>query len=338
MIPDAFNMLRKLTFRKMLNILLVQLSFHLSTLMKKPVVWGKPWFISIEPASICNLACPQCPTGKGDITRQKPFMDPGKYRELLDELSPTTALLSLYFQGEPLMHRDFTSFVKAAADKKIYTQTASNGQLLTENACRGIVDAGLDRIIISLDGADQESYQAYRRGGDIEKVKNGIRTLERVRRERGSGKPFIVVQFLVFKHNRHQLMDVKKLAGQLGADKVWIKTAQMEYPDSADEWIPEDPHLSRYAMGASGEWALKGKLRNRCRRLWQTAVITSDGMILPCCFDKRAAYTMGSAVDQGIGGTWKNKSYQDFRKGILINRKETAICVNCTEGIGRIFN
>jgi radical SAM protein with 4Fe4S-binding SPASM domain len=210
--------------------------------------------------------------------------------------------------------------------------------MLTENICRGIVEAGLDRIIISLDGSDQESYQAYRRGGDIEKVKNGIRTLERVRRERGSGKPFIVVQFLVFKHNRHQIMDVKKLAGQLGADKVWIKTAQMEYPDSADEWIPEDPDLSRYAMGTSGEWAQKGKLRNRCRRLWQTTVITSDGTILPCCFDKRAVYTMGSAVGQGIAATWKNKSYQDFRKRILLNRRETAICTNCTEGIGRIFN
>jgi radical SAM protein with 4Fe4S-binding SPASM domain len=336
MLPDALNLIRTLTFRKLLNLLVVQLSFHLSDLLRKPIVWGKPWFISIEPASVCTLSCPQCPTGQGEISRKKKFMDPEEYNKLLWELSTTTLILSLYFQGEPLMHREFERFVQQANGKHVYTQTSTNGQLLGEGVCRGLVSGGLDRIIISLDGTDPASYRAYRRGGDFRKVEDGIRTLARVRREAGSRKPFIIVQFLVFRHNRDEIREMKALAQELGADRVRIKSAQVEYPSSAAQWIPDDTRYSRYEKNASGEWIRKGKIRNRCRRLWQTMVITSDGLVVPCCFDKRATYPMGDTGEEGIARIWKNKSYQDFRKQVLASREEIAICTNCTEGFGSV--
>ncbi len=336
MLSDALNFLGKMSLLKLWNIMMVRSSYLLSVLLKKPLVWGRPWFVSIEPASVCNLACPQCPTGKGDVKRSKSFMNPGEYRDLLEEISATTAMLSLYFQGEPLMHTQFSGFVRLAADHNIYTQTSTNGQLLGEDVCRGLVDGGLDRIIISLDGTDRESYQTYRRGGDISKVEEGIRTLDRLRREAGSRKPYIIVQFLVFKHNQDQIQEVKKLAKKWGADRVWIKSAQIEYPDRAGDWIPDGFEYSRYEKSPSGEWRLRGRLRNRCIRLWQTTVITSDGFVVPCCFDKLAAYTMGKTGEQDMAQIWKNRSYTEFRRQVLIDRKETVICTNCTEGIGKI--
>ncbi len=337
MLSDAINFVRKLSVRKLLNILSVRISFSLSNLFKRPLVWGMPWFVSIEPASVCNLSCPQCPVGKGDIARNRNFMDLNDYKELLEEISGTTTILSLYFQGEPLMHKNFTEFVRLAAGKKIYTQTSTNAQLMTEKLCRDMVGAGLDRIIISLDGIDQESYGTYRRGGDIQKVTHGIRMLNRVREEAGSKKPLIVVQFLVFRHNRGQVTELKEMANNLGADRIWIKSAQIEYPETADEWIPEGHDHSRYEKDAPGNWKLRGKIRNRCRRLWQTMVVTSDGLVVPCCFDKRATYTMGQAGKKSITRIWKGRDYQDFRKKVLSGRKEIEMCTNCTEGIGRIF-
>ncbi len=360
MFADTLNFARKLTFLKLWNILIVQLSYHISVLRKRPIVWGRPWFVSIEPASVCNLSCPQCPVGAGDIVREKKFMIPDEYKQLLEQISDTTSMLSLYFQGEPLMHKEFAGFVRRAAKHNIYTQTSTNGQMLTEEVCRGLVNAGLDRIIISLDGADQESYEAYRRGGELRKVKEGIRNLNRIRRETGSEKPYIVIQFLVFRHNWEQIHKVKKLAKEWGADKVRIKSAQVEYPKTADEWIPVKSDLadtgvqdmtcievadkySRYEKSPSGEWRLKGSLQNRCKRLWQTTVITSDGIVVPCCFDKRAQFPMGRVGEKnremvsGFALIWKGKAYQDFRKKVLSDRKMIAICTNCTEGMGRIF-
>jgi radical SAM protein with 4Fe4S-binding SPASM domain len=263
-------------------------------------------------------------------------MDIRLYEKLLDEVSATTAMLSLYFQGEPLMNKDFPAFVRLATEKGIYTQTSTSGQFLTEGMCRGIVEGGLDRIIISLDGTDQDSYQAYRRGGELKKVEEGIRTLVRQRKEAGTMKPYLVVQFLVFKHNQRQIPEVKEIAGSWGADRVWIKPAQMEYRESADEWIPEAPEYSRYERDDRANWKLKGKLRNRCKRLWQTTVITSDGLSVPCCFDKRAEFPMGNMENESLELIWKNESYREFRKQVLGNRTGTGICLNCTEGIGRI--
>jgi len=337
MLPDAINFIRKLSFSKVWNILKVTLSYVVSGIIKRPIVWGNPWFVSMEPASVCNLGCPQCPVGAGDISREKKFMDLADYNTLLEKISGKTTILSMYFQGEPLMHKEFGEFVRLASERNIYTQSSTNGQFLTERVCRGLVNSGLDRIIISLDGADQETYQVYRRGGDFQKVEDGIRTLNRIRVETGKKNPLLIVQFLVFEHNRDQISKVKDLARNWGADRVWIKSAQIEYLESADQWVPAESEYSRYQRVPSGEWKRKGKLRNRCRRLWETMVITSDGLIVPCCFDKYAEFPMGKIRDQGVAGIWKSKSYQDFRKQVLSNRKETAICNNCTEGTGKIY-
>jgi radical SAM protein with 4Fe4S-binding SPASM domain len=333
MLADVLNYTRKLTLRKAWNYLLVEISFFLSNLLKNPIIWGRPWFVSIEPSSVCNLSCPQCPVGEGDISRDRKFLDVGEYKKLLAGIAPTTSMLSLYFQGEPLMHKLFTEFVRIASDHGIYTQTSTNGQLLSKELCRDLVQAGLDRIIVSVDGLDQESYEKYRKGGDLEKVKKGIKNLVMTRQIVGSKKPLIILQFLVFKHNQNQISGVKTMGKRLGADRVWIKTAQVEYSETADDWIPDKQKYNRYEKIFSGEWKLKGRLKNRCKRLWETTVITSDGLVVPCCFDKRARFPMGRTSDEKLEEIWKSRKYQDFRKKVLSDRKSISICTNCTEGI-----
>ncbi len=338
MLRNALHLGKTLTLRKLWNLLLVRTSLLLSSLLKRPLVWGMPWFVSVETSSVCNLSCPHCATGTGRVSRGNKFMERNRYERLLDEISDTTLMLSLYFQGEPLMHREFPKFVRLASERRIYTQTSTNGQMLTEDVCWGLVRGGLGRIIVSLDGTDAETYRAYRRGGDLGKVEEGIRTLNRIRREAGSGRPMIVVQFLVFRHNQEQLKGIRKYAKALGADRVWIKSAQVEDLSLAEEWIPQEARYSRYEKDRSGNWSLRGKLRNRCSRLWQTAVITSDARIVPCCFDKCALYPMGSAGEQDFADIWKGESYRSFRSMVLTGRKEIDMCTNCSEGVGRIIS
>ena len=335
MFADFLNRISSLTFRKIINILIVQLSYGLSVLLKKPLVWGRPFFISIEPTVVCNLACPQCPTGTGDVKRAKKYLDPDTFRNILNDIAGTTAILSLYHQGEPLMHKSFLELVGMARERNIYTVTSTNGQLLTEDVCRGLGEAGLDRIIVSLDGTDEESYQKYRAGGDFQKITSGIRFLSESKK--ANGKPYIILQFLVFKHNQHQVTGIREFGKNLGADLVRIKTAQLEYPETAGDYLPDQNRYSRYRKNNSGEWKLAGTLKNRCRRLWQTTVITSDGLVVPCCFDKLASYPMGSVSAGTLNQIWKNQAYNDFRRKILRSRETTAICTNCTEGLGRIY-
>jgi len=335
MLTDFLNLANSLSIRKVLNIVLVQLSYFLSLALKKPLVWGKPFFVSLEPAAICNLACPQCPTGTGDVKRGLNFLDINTYQSVVDEITGTTAILSLYHQGEPILHKSFADMVKYASDRNIYTVTSTNGQLLTKEVCASLVQAGLDRIIISLDGTDQESYNKYRLGGDFEKVITGIRMLTEA--SQAGGKPYIIIQFLVFKHNQDQVTEIRKLGKRLGADRVMIKSAQIEYPESIHEWMPDRIKYRRYRRNSQGDWMLGGKLKNRCKRLWHTTVITTDGLVVPCCFDKLAHYPLGTIGKETISQIWRNRKYNDFRSRVLDNRKEIGICTNCTEGIGRIY-
>lgn len=337
MIRDALNFLKSLTLQKIWNLFLVSISYHLSNLLRRPVVWGKPWFISIETVSVCNLSCPQCPVGMGDISRNDKFMKPGPYGRLLDQVAGTTVNLSLYFQGEPLMQKDFPEYVSMATRRGIYTQTSTNGQFLSDEMCRKIVEAGLKRIIISLDGTDQDTYRQYRRGGEFSKVEEGVRQLVRVRNENGKAYPFVIIQFLALKHNQGQEEKIRELAGEWGADRVRIKSAQIEYPGDQENWLPENRISSRYEKSPSGQWKRRGRMHNRCRRLWQTCVITSDSIIVPCCFDKRAEYRMGNPGEESFEAVWKNKNYRDFREMVLSKREDIAICTNCTEGLRRIY-
>jgi radical SAM protein with 4Fe4S-binding SPASM domain len=331
MLPDMLNFIGKMTPAKLWNILVVKVSYFISILVNRPVVWGRPWFISIEPSSVCNLQCTQCPTGQGDIQRDQNYMDLDLYREFLKGISSTTSILSLYFQGEPLMHKNFVEFIRAASDAGMYTQTSTNGQMLDNEVCREMIEAGLDRIIISMDGLDPSSYHTYRRGGDLGKVQDGIRNLVRIRNDLGSRTPKIIVQFLVFRHNQGDIKKFRKKAKDLGTDRVWIKTAQLEYPETAGELVP-DLH-SRYERNGSGDWIRKGRLKNRCKRLWETLVVTSDGRMVPCCFDKRAAYSMGNIRESVISDIWKGESYRAFREKIFKDRKSIGMCRNCTEGL-----
>jgi MoaA/NifB/PqqE/SkfB family radical SAM enzyme len=335
MLSDFRNRVSSMSVRKILNISLVWLSYSLSVLLKKPLVWGKPFFISLEPAAVCNLACPQCPTGAGDVKRGKNFLEMNTCKAIVDEMAGTTAMLSFYHQGEPLMHKSFADLVKYAKAHRIYTLTSTNGQLLSEEVCRSLVEAGLDRIIISMDGIDQESYGKYRVGGDLEKVINGIRWLSEARQ--ASRKPYIILQFLVFKHNEDQVAEIRTFGKTLGADRVMIKSAQIEYSYSINEWLPVHKKYRRYMKNSQGEWMLGGNLTNRCKRLWYTTVITVDGMVVPCCFDKLASYPMGTTGAGTISQIWRNQGYNDFRRKVLGNRKGIGMCTNCTEGMGRIY-
>ena len=334
---ESLRFLGKLTLPKIINLVLVRLSYLLSILLKRPIVWGMPFFISIEPASICNLECPQCPVGKGDIIRQNKLIDDQLFKGLLDRLSRKSLVANLSFQGEPLMNKNFHELVKIANSKGLFTICSTNGLLITSEVALKLVQSGLDRIIVSLDGIDQETYSKYRRSGDLNRVISGIRALSDARKKAGQKFPFIIVQFLVFRHNQHQVGQIKDLGKMLGADKVLIKSSQIEYQDTAAEWLPEKSKYRRYAFDENGELVLKRKIRNHCRRIWETSVVTTDGMVVPCCFDKRAEFSMGSILESGFESIWKNEEYMNFRRTVLRQRSGITICNNCTEGLGNIY-
>src|SRR5437879_1373607 len=163
-ITDGFNFIGKQTPARLANMTKVFSSFQTSKATGKVKHHGMPISISIEPTTSCNLRCPECPSGLRSFTRPTGMMKRELFESIVDQL-PTLSYLIFYFQGEPYLHTELLDMVKYASKKKIYTATSTNAHFLNDEAARKTVESGLDRLIISIDGTEQETYQSYRVGG-----------------------------------------------------------------------------------------------------------------------------------------------------------------------------
>jgi len=330
---DTLSLLSKLTVRKAWNGAKVLSSYYWSKWTKRPVQWGFPLSVALEPTTSCNLRCPECPSGLRAFTRPTGMLQTDFFRDTIDQLHKDVFYLIFYFQGEPYLNPDFLNMVNYASKKGMYTATSTNAHYLTDDNARKTVESGLDRLIISIDGTTQDVYQQYRVGGKLEKVLEGARNIVKWKKELNSRTPFVFFQFLVVKPNEHQLEEVKQLAKEVGVDEVRFKTAQVyDYESDPHQLIPSISKYSRYRKNKEGKTVVKNALDNHCWRLWHAPVITWDGLVVPCCFDKDAQHQMGDLKGKSFREVWKDKSYKQFRKDVLNGRRNIDICANCSEG------
>jgi radical SAM protein with 4Fe4S-binding SPASM domain len=329
---DKKNLISKISMRRFRNAGDIFLSYQLSRLSRKPSIKGLPIGISIEPTTSCNLRCPECPSGLRSFTRPTGMLDDNLYKRVIDELSPTLSYLTFYFQGEPFLHPRFLEMVSYASAQKIYTCTSSNAHYLTDRVAESTVRSGLDRLIISIDGTTQETYESYRIGGSLNKVLEGTKNIVEWKRRLRSTTPHIIFQFLVVRPNEHQIADVYEVARELGVDEVALKTAQIYDYQNGSPLIPTIDKYARYKSNGDGTYAIKNALHNQCWKMWNSCVVTWDGKVVPCCFDKDASHVLGDLNDQSFQHIWQGEKYRNFRKNLLKSRSETEICRNCTEG------
>ncbi len=326
------NMFR-VFLKRIYNAFILAISYRLSVILKKPVVYGKPWGISLETSSVCNLRCPQCPVGLGEIYRENTFISITIVDKILQELNDSLIHANLYFQGEPYLNPDLFEIIKRFKQHHVFTTVSTNGQVMDEETAKKTVLSGVDRLIVSMDGNTQDTYEKYRKGGNLEKALSTIRLIRVWKKKLRKRKPKIISQCLIMKHNEDKLTEIAKLAKNAGADNVSLKSMQLTDFHSGDEILPKNQKYARYNKISESEYTFKKDVPNRCRRLWHSVVITSDGGVVPCCFDKKAQHVMGSLPDSPFGEIWKNDQYQGFRQKVLQKRQEIDICRNCCEGI-----
>lgn len=329
---DGSNFISKLTWKRTWNAVKVISSFYISRIRNKPIQWGVPISMTIEPTTSCNLRCPECPSGKREFTRPTGMLQTDFFQSTIDELYKEISYLIFYFQGEPYLNPRFLDMVRYASNKRIYTASSTNAHYLNDDNARKTVESGLDRLIISIDGTTQETYQQYRVGGELDKVIAGTKNIMKWKKELKSRTPHVIFQFLVVKPNEHQLMDMKKLAEETGVQELRFKTAQVYDYKHGNPLIPSISKYSRYKQEKDGTFIIKNKMLNHCWRLWHSTVVTWDGLVVPCCFDKDAQHQLGDLKKTSFRQLWQHTAYTNFRTALLRSRNELDICRNCTEG------
>jgi radical SAM protein with 4Fe4S-binding SPASM domain len=310
----------------------MRLSYYLSVILRKPHLWGEPVAVAIEPVNFCNLRCPECPVGNGDLTRDSYLLETSCFQKIINQLSRKIFYINLCFQGEPFLHPDFTQLVKITSDKGYVTATSTNGHFLQDrNKVKNLIEAGLDRLVVSVDGTTQEVYEKYRRNGNLQQVIDGIKNVVELKKELNSSTPFVEMQFLVMSYNEHQVPEVRKLAKQLDVNKLTFKTMQVYDFENGSDFFPKQERFNRYRLGKDGKYHLKGRMKKCCWRQWSSVVISSTGDVLPCCFDKNGKYAFGNVFDHSFKEIWHGKKAFEFRQAILKHRNDIDICKNCIE-------
>lgn len=329
---DKIQLVKRLSFYKIYNFSLLLISYFISKISGKMVHWGLPVSIAIEPTTACNLKCPECPSGLRSFSRPTGNLKSDFFKMIIDQISKHTYYLIFYFQGEPYINPSFLEMVEYASQKGIYTATSTNAHFLSmENAIK-TVESGLSRLIISIDGTTQETYSQYRKEGQLSKVLEGTRNIIDAKKKFKSKTPYVIFQYLVVKPNEHQIEDAKLLAKEMGVDEIRFKTAQIYDFENGSDLIPDNPKYSRYKKNKLGNYSINNPLLNHCWRLWHSPVITWDGKIVPCCFDKDAKHNLGDLKENSFLEIWRNQKYDNFRASVLRSRKEIDICSNCSEG------
>lgn len=315
-------------FAKSLNLMLAGYSYLKSSALRHTYIYGMPPAIGIELTNHCNLKCPECASGSGQMRRKRGFMDLGLFNKVITELGPFLLNVNLYFQGEPLLHPDFYSFIRGS--RNIRSVISTNGHLLTEEIADKIIRSGLSKLIISLDGIEQETYSAYRINGTINIVLDGIRNICAAKNRNGSDLK-IELQMLVNRINEKEIPRIRDLAAHFNA-KLKLKSMQIINKGSFEEWLPRERKYSRYNL-SNGDYIIKNPMPRRCSRLWFNPVITWDGKVLPCCFDKDAEHVMGDVTQESFSDIRNGTRYGLFRRVLLEDRSSIEICRNCTSGM-----
>ncbi len=300
-----------------------------------------PTFLSVEPANFCPLRCPECPVGMAGgrpTTGSKPArLRPEVWREVLQQAARYAHTVQFFFQGEPLLNADLPEMIREAHGRGLYTIVSTNAQSMTEEMADALVASGLRRIIVSMDGLTEATYNAYRVGGNIGKTRTALRLLHEAKVRRHSRHPIVELQCLRLRTNEQEWGMLRRTYRVLGADRLVFKTAQFYDYRQGNPLMPSDLRYARYALSADGTYRPKEPLLRRlwrksspCFRLWAGAVITTGGDILPCCFDKAHEHAYGNILDEGLAVAYHSPKADAFRREVLHRPSLPAICGNCT--------
>ncbi|MDP8221179.1 MAG: radical SAM/SPASM domain-containing protein [Candidatus Stygibacter frigidus] len=331
MINENLRFLRKaLTLPRTWNAIKVYAGYFLSLLTRKPHIWGYPPVVMIEPTNICNLQCPLCPSGNGTLKRDKGYMSLATFKNIIDQVHKKSFMIVLWNQGEPFLNNDILQMIRYASDHKMFTLLSTNGNIKID--ARALVKSGLDSLIISLDGATQDTYNKYRINGKLSVVLDFAKSIVKARLALNKKNPLLRWQFLVMKHNEPEINAIRKMAKDIQVDNLELKTVQIYSKEDIDNFLPLNPRYRRYKI-SSDNFELKAGIPNRCRRIWVNMVINWNGEMSVCCFDKDIDHALGNSSDQSLISIWKGKAFQHFRKQILSNRKIYPMCNNCGESV-----
>lgn len=303
------------TARKWANLARVEMERKL----RRVEVKGRPYLLIIDPCNYCNLRCPLCPTGMGELGRAQSMMSFDCFQRYFDPHAPYLFEVYLHNWGESLMNKDIFRMIEYAQARNVGTNLSSNMVAPTSTHLDGILDAGLEYLVVSLDGVDQQSYGKYRVRGNFERVIENMSELIRRRNQRNKKTPMVEWQYIVMRHNEDRVEEAEKLAKSIGVDLLRFIPVGLPYEaenrdDLAKEWFPLTMNGAKDTGDHDQQFGQTGR-PGPCFYLYRSMVVNADGGVSPCCIVYRRDRDFADLAEgfSDIGDVWNNDRYRSAR-------------------------
>ena len=296
------------TPKKLANIMLAEWELR----RQKTVLRCQPYYYIIDPCNVCNLRCPLCPTGNTTIARRQAMLSIEQYKEVFEKIRDYALVVSLYNHGEPLLNPDVFSIIEHTHRNRVGTNISSNFNWLQPVDVKDFVRSGLDYVTVSIDGVTQESYQQYRVRGDIAEAFDNLKRLVAAKKALNSKTPFVEWQFIVFKHNEHEMDEARRLAAEIGVDLLrfispGVPPEDMHNLELQEKWMPKNPLYWERNPKFVEE---RGHVFNQaCFYLYRSMFIYPGGGVTPCSFAHDDRWDFGNIHQNSVAEIWNNKQY-----------------------------
>lgn len=319
----------------------------------------------IEISSICNLDCPFCPTATGVYYNDEKMMNLERYSNIFDKIKDYALYIYLHKHGEATLNKDLLKIIQLTSSyKSIYTLFSTNLNTITYNREKAdaLVGSGISEIIASIDGASEETYGRYRRGGTLARALSNLRALAEAKARLSSKTPKLHWQFLINSFNEHELDRAREMAAEHGADiyfllmdvwgnESWLSSyhkdpakmqallAQNACPKNDSVVVAEsqleirpDSKLPDYALAHIDNVKIHGHFPFWCANVFHTMSINTDGSVAPCTEIADSRFNLGNLLNTDIYELWNSERFKQSRRYIMHRHINGSLCESCVRG------
>ncbi len=287
--------------------------------LKYPNLLRLPDNIMIESSNLCNLNCVLCT--HQDMKRKQYNLSFENYKKIVNNLGYKPESIVLQQIGEPFMNKDLLKMTKYTSEQGIKPSVFTNGTLLHLFNTDEILNSKIHKLVIALDGVTKDAVERYRIGANFEQLyKNVINLLER--RKKIGGIPDLRIQFLMMKHNEHQLEEIRKLAKKYKVKLVLKSVGSFGHDVDMSEWLPKNKGYSRYNENEENK-----RIKDICPNIFESGVILNNGNVVLCCVDFDGTYVMGNIFEKSFKEIFRSKEYTKLRQRYFGNDIE--LCKKC---------
>jgi radical SAM protein with 4Fe4S-binding SPASM domain len=263
-----------------------------------------PDIVQIESTNLCNAKCVFCP--RDEMHRRQGVMDMDLYRKIVDECAALGIThVRVHNYGEPFLDKQLVEKVRYAKTRGIAeVGMISNGSLITEDIARGLIDAGLDAINISIDASGKDTFERTRVHLEYDTVITNIRRLVALRNAAGRKRPRLILSFVRQDNSADEQAFIQE----------WRQVADKIHITDLHNW--------------AGTLHAKSDVQYPCYRLWLTFTVLWDGRVSLCCADFDGRHVLGDLRTQTMAQVWNSPMYRSVRRQHL-ESGGPEICRSC---------